>query len=290
MDAGFCSRLQEQCFAIIGMGLIGGSYAKALRRLGVKNITGVDVNKNVLQQALSDGVIDRAYENAGAYLAEADVIICCIYPKAVTEFLRQAAPFIKKGAVITDVSGRKGSLPYEVQQLVPEGAEFISGHPMAGRQGNGYDMSQAEIFNGANYIVVPTPANSKAAVNWLKNFALCLGCGHVEEITPESHDKIIAYTSNLPHAAAAALINSDRFSGQSCWFIGGGFRDVTRIADINASLWSDLFLENRENVLSELENFRTQIETLQKLINENNREGLQEFLQKAACHRKEIVL
>ena len=133
-------------------------------------------------------------------------------------------------------------------------------------------------------------ANSKAAVNWLKNFALCLGCGHVEEITPEDHDKIIAYTSNLPHAAAAALINSDRFSGQSCWFIGGGFRDVTRIADINAGLWSDLFLENRENVLSELENFRTQIETLQKLINENNREGLQEFLQKAACHRKEIVL
>ena len=99
----------------------------------------------------------------------------------------------------------------------------------------------------------------------------------MEEITPESHDKIIAYTSNLPHAAAAALINSDRFSGQSCWFIGGGFRDVTRIADINAGLWSDLFLENRENVLSELENFRTQIETLQKLINENNREGLQEF-------------
>ena len=143
---------------------------------------------------------------------------------------------------------------------------------------------------GGNYIVVPTSANSKAAVNWLKNFALCLGCGHVEEITPESHDKIIAYTSNLPHAAAAALINSDRFSGQSCWFIGGGFRDVTRIADINAGLWSDLFLENRENVLSELENFRTQIETLQKLINENNREGLQEFLQKAACHRKEIVL
>lgn len=290
MDAGFCSKLQEQCFAIIGMGLIGGSYAKALRRLGVKNITGVDVNKNVLQQALADGVIDRAYENAGVYMAEADVIICCIYPKAVTEFLRQAAPFIKKGAVITDVSGRKGSLPYEAQQLVPEGAEFISGHPMAGRQGNGYDMSQAEIFNGANYIVVPTSANSKAAVNWLKNLALCLGCGHVEEITPESHDKIIAYTSNLPHAAAAALINSDRFSGQSCWFIGGGFRDVTRIADINAGLWSDLFLENRENVLSELENFRTQIETLQKLINENNREGLQEFLQKATCHRKEIVL
>ena len=112
----------------------------------------------------------------------------------------------------------------------------------------------------------------------------------MEEITPESHDKIIAYTSNLPHAAAAALINSDRFSGLSCRFIGGGFRDVTRIADINAGLWSDLFLENRENVLSELENFRMQIETLQKLINENNREGLQEFLQKAACHRKEIVL
>ena len=96
MDAGFCSKLQEQCFAIIGMGLIGGSYAKALRRLGVKNITGVDVNKNVLQQALSDGVIDRAYENSGAYLAEADVIICCIYPKAVTEFSAGSAVYKKR--------------------------------------------------------------------------------------------------------------------------------------------------------------------------------------------------
>lgn len=108
MDAGFCSKLQEQCFAIIGMGLIGGSYAKALRRLGVKNITGVDVNKNVLQQALADGVIDRAYENAGVYMAEADVIICCIYPKAVTEFLRQAAPFIKKRRGNNGCIGQKG--------------------------------------------------------------------------------------------------------------------------------------------------------------------------------------
>ena len=290
MEADFSKNLQEQCFAVIGLGLMGGSYAKALRRAGVKNIIGVDTDKQVLKTALAEGVIDGFYRNAGAYLSQADVIICCVYPEAVTEFLKQAAPFIKRGALVTDVAGRKADLPYKAQQLMPEGAEFISGHPMAGRQGNGYDMSQAEIFNGANYIVVPTSANSKAAVNWLKNFALCLGCGHVEEITPESHDKIIAYTSNLPHAAAAALINSDRFSGQSCWFIGGGFRDVTRIADINANLWSDLFLENRENVLSELENFRTQIETLQKLINENNREGLQEFLQKAACHRKEIVL
>lgn len=290
MDAGFCSKLQEQCFAIIGMGLIGGSYAKALRRLGAKSIVGADVDKAVLQQALADGVIDEAYEKADSFLAEADVIICCVYPKAVTEFLRQALPYIKRGALITDVAGRKGSLPYDAQQLVPEGAEFISGHPMAGRQGSGYAMSQAEIFDGANYIVVPTAANSRAAVEWLKNFALALGCTHVEEIAPEEHDKIIAYTSNLPHAAAAALINSDRFSGKSCWFIGGGFRDVTRIADINAVLWSDLFLENRENVLSELANFKEQIELLQKLIGESDRAGLQDFLHRAACHRKDIVL
>ena len=125
MDAGFCSRLQEQCFAIIGMGLIGGSYAKALRRLGVKNITGVDVNKNALQQALADGVIDRAYENAGAYLAEADVIICCIYPKAVTEFLRQATPFIKKGAVITDVSGRRAACLMRRSSLCRKGRNLF---------------------------------------------------------------------------------------------------------------------------------------------------------------------
>lgn len=290
MDEGFCSKLQKQCFAVVGMGLIGGSYAKALRRLGVKSIVGVDVDKTVLRQALEDGTIDAAYGQAGGFLRQADVIICCVYPGAVTEFLQQAHHYIKRGALITDVAGRKGSLPYEAQQLVPEGAEFISGHPMAGRQGSGYGMSQAEIFDGANYIVVPTDSNSRKAVEWLKNFAKALGCAHVEEITPEEHDKIIAYTSNLPHAAAAALINSDRFSGKSCWFIGGGFRDVTRIADINAALWSGLFLENRENVLSELKNFKEQLEVLQKLIDENDRAGLEKFLHKAACHRKDIVL
>lgn len=290
MDEGFCSKLQKQCFAVVGMGLIGGSYAKALRRLEVKSIVGVDVDKSVLRQALEDGTIDAAYGQAGGFLRQADVIICCVYPGAVTEFLQQAHHYIKRGALITDVAGRKGSLPYEAQQLVPEVAEFISGHPMAGRQGSGYGMSQAEIFDGANYIVVPTDSNSRKAVEWLKNFAKALGCAHVEEITPEEHDKIIAYTSNLPHAAAAALINSDRFSGKSCWFIGGGFRDVTRIADINAALWSSLFLENRENVLNELKNFKEQLEVLQKLIDKNDRAGLEKFLHKAACHRKDIVL
>lgn len=290
MDEGFCSNLQKQCFAVVGMGLIGGSYAKALRRLRVKSIVGVDVDKTVLRQALEDGTIDSAYGQAGGFLRQADIIICCVYPGAVTEFLQQAHSYIKRGALITDVAGRKGSLPYEAQQLVPEGTEFISGHPMAGRQGSGYGMSQAEIFDGANYIVVPTDSNSRKAVEWLENFAKALGCAHVEEITPEEHDKIIAYTSNLPHAAAAALINSDRFSGKSCWFIGGGFRDVTRIADINAALWSSLFLENRENVLSELKNFKEQLEVLQKLIDKNDRAGLEKFLHKAACHRKDIVL
>lgn len=290
VEAGFSSKMKEQCFAVIGMGLIGGSYAKALKKLGVKNVVGVDVDKTVLQKAMAAGVADSVHEQPGSFLAQADVIICCVYPKAVTDFLKQARPFIKKGALVTDVAGRKGNLPYEAQRLMPEGAEFISGHPMAGRQGSGFEMSQAEIFDGANYIVVPTPANSSAAAAWLKNFALALGCGHVEEISPEEHDRIIAYTSNLPHAAAAALINSDRYSGKSCWFIGGGFRDVTRIADINAALWSDLFLENRSNVLRELIHFKKQIELLQKLIDENDRAGLQDFLRRAACHRKDIVL
>lgn len=290
MEAGFSTKLQEQCFAVVGLGLMGGSYAKALRRLGVKSIIGVDTDKQVLKTALTEGVIDGYYQSAGTYLSQADVIICCIYPDAVTEFLRQAAPFMKPGALVTDVAGRKANLPYEAQTLMAEGAEFISGHPMAGRQGSGYAMSQAEVFDDANYIVVSTPANTPQAISWLKNFALALGCGHVAEITPEEHDKIIAYTSNLPHALAVMLVNSDRYSGKSCWFIGGGFRDVTRIADINPVLWSDLFLQNGENVLHELDNFKEQLETMRQLIAGNEREGLQKFLHAATCHRKDIVL
>lgn len=242
MESGFRSTdWQQLTFAVVGMGLIGGSYAKALRRLGVKKIIGVDTDGKVLRQAQEQAVIDEALCGAGPGLQAADVVICSVYPAATLDFVKSAVPFLQSDVLITDATGIKGSLPEDVQRLLTGRMEFIAGHPMAGRQGSGLGMSQAEIFDGANYIVVPAAFNSSGAIEWLSSFAGAIGCGQVVQVDAVEHDRIIAYTSNLPHALAVALINSASYNENTKYFIAGSFRDGTRVADINPYLWSDLF-------------------------------------------------
>ena len=220
MESGFRSTdWQQLTFAVVGMGLIGGSYAKALRRLGVKKIIGVDTDGEVLLQAQEQALIDEAVLKAGAELKAADVVICSVYPAATLGFVKSAVPFLKSDVLITDATGIKGSLPEDVQRLLTGRMEFIAGHPMAGRQGSGLGMSQAEIFDGANYIVVPAAFNSSEAIAWLSSFAYAIGCGQVVRVDADEHDRIIAYTSNLPHALAVALINSASYNENTKYFI-----------------------------------------------------------------------
>lgn len=289
MASGFRSMVwQELTFAIVGMGLIGGSYAKALRRLGVQRIIGVDTDGAVLQQAQAQGIIDRGLVAAGAELAAADIVICSVYPAATRGFVASAVPFLKEDVLITDATGVKGTLPEDVQRLLTGGQEFIAGHPMAGRQGSGLGMSQAEIFDGANYIVVPAAFNSPAAIEWLQAFARALGCGQVVSVAAAEHDKIIAYTSNLPHALAVALINSASYNEHTRYFIAGSFRDGTRVADINPGLWSDLFLANRDNVLQELAALQQQLERWQTALAAADAPALQAMMREAAIKRKDL--
>ena len=220
MESGFRSTdWQQLTFAVVGMGLIGGSYAKALRRLGVKKIIGVDTDGKVLRQAQEQAVIDEALCGAGPGLQAADVVICSVYPAATLDFVKSAVPFLQSDVLITDATGIKGSLPEDVQRLLTGRMEFIAGHPMAGRQGSGLGMSQAEIFDGANYIVVPAAFNSSGAIEWLSSFAGAIGCGQVVQVDAVEHDRIIAYTSNLPHALAVALINSASYNENTKYFI-----------------------------------------------------------------------
>lgn len=289
VESGFRSTQWRQLtFAVVGMGLIGGSYAKALRRLGVKKIIGVDTDRQVLQQAQEQGLIDVGIDGAGAELGQADVVICSVYPAATLGFVASAVAFLKDDVLITDATGIKGSLPEDVQGLLTGRMEFIAGHPMAGRQGSGLGMSQAEIFDGANYIVVPAAFNSREAVDWLQAFARALGCGQVVEVAAAEHDRIIAYTSNLPHALAVALINSASYNEHTKYFIAGSFRDGTRVADINPYLWSDLFLANRDNVLQELAALRQQLDRWSEALAANDAKSLQQMMQAAAAKRKDL--
>jgi prephenate dehydrogenase len=278
--------LRELTFAIVGLGLIGGSYAKALRNLKVRKILGMDISHGIARACLNANMIDEVVEADGSNLKEADVIICSVYPEAVVGFVRQNVQNFAEGMLLTDATGVKGTMPLEIQELLPEGCEFISGHPMAGRQGSGLGMSDAAIFNNSNYIIVPTERNSPEAVHWLEEFARTLGCARSVKVSMEDHDKIIAYTSDLPHITAVSLVNSASYNENTQYFIAGGFRDATRVADINPDLWSDLFLANRDNVIAEIENYQNQLERWKKAIIEKDREALKEIMREAGPRRR----
>ena len=280
--------LRDLTFAIVGLGLIGGSYAKALRNLKVRKILGVDISHGIARACLNANMIDEVIEADGSNLKEADVIICSVYPEAIVGFVRQNVQNFAEGMLMTDATGVKGTMPHVIQALLPESCEFISGHPMAGRQGSGLGMSDAAIFNNSNYIIVPTEKNSPEAVRWLEEFAKALGCARSVKVSTEDHDKIIAYTSDLPHITAVALVNSASYNENTQYFIAGGFRDATRVADINPDLWSDLFLSNRANVIAEIENYQKQLERWKKAIEDNDREMLKEIMREAGPRRRQL--
>ena len=282
------SKLQDITFGIIGLGLIGGSYAKALKNLKVKNIIGVDSNPIVAMMAKDEGVITENCNDSMEPLKRADVIICALYPAAVLNFVQKNVQYFKKDMLFTDVMGIKGDILEQVDELLGAEQDFVSGHPMAGREGQGYGQSAAEIFNGANYIIVPRAHNNKDKIAWLKKFAYELGCKNVVEVTAKEHDEIIAYTSNLPHAMAIALINSDSMTPNNKYFIAGGFRDATRVADINVALWADLFVSNRKNVISEIAKLQKQLERWSNALEKGSKEDLEQMMLSAKEKRKDL--
>lgn len=278
--------LQDLTFAIVGLGLIGGSYAKALRNLKVRRIMGMDISHGIARACLNANMIDEIVEEDGSNLKEADVIICSVYPEAMVDFVRKNITCFTEGMLLTDATGVKGTIPCEIQAMLPEGCEFLSGHPMAGRQGSGLGMSDAAIFINSNYIIVPTDQNTPEAIAWLEDFAKAIGCARSVKVSMEDHDKIIAYTSDLPHITAVALVNSASYNENTQYFIAGGFRDATRVADINPELWSDLFLSNRENVIAEIENYQKQLERWKQAIADNDRDALKEIMREAGPRRR----
>lgn len=278
----------ELSFAVIGIGLIGGSYIKALRRLGAREIIGIDINEEVLRQAQADGMLDLAATRPGAVLGRADVIICALYPEQIVDFVRANVQHFKSNVLLTDVAGIKGDMPRQVQSLLGGEMEFISGHPMAGRQSSGYAMSDAAIFDNANYIIIKDSFNSAAAAAWLHDFAMALGCRSTVEVTPKEHDKIIAYTSNLPHITAVSLMNSSSFGEKTKFFVAGSFRDGSRVADINPDLWSSLFLGNSEAVINEIDSYVEQLLQWRQALLAKDEAALKKMMRLAGERRKEL--
>lgn len=235
---------------IAGLGIIGGSFAKAIKKYTDHTVIGINRSPAPLEKALRCGAID---EIGGANsLSQADLVILGVYPAAAVEFIRANGTHLKKGCIVTDTSGIKSAICPQMKALAAQyGFTFVGSHPMAGKEKNGFDVSDADLFQGASFIVVPCGAPEQA-VSTLTSLALSIGFGGIRMTDPEEHDRMIAFTSQLPHVLACSYVLSPQCKNHN-GFSAGSYRDVSRVANINAPLWAELFLENREPLTKELD-------------------------------------
>ena len=273
---------------IVGLGVIGGSFAMALNEAGYKDVFGIDTNPETIKKAEELGIIKKGSPNGEDFLKEADLVIISIYPKIVKIFVENNKNNFKDGAIITDATGIKGMFINEIIKILPENVDFVFGHPMAGREKRGIDFASSKVFKGANYIITPIERNKEENIKLIENLAYEIGFKRVRRITPEFHDEMIGFTSQLPHAMAVALINSDEEGRDTGSFIGDSYRDLTRIANINEDLWSELFLGNKDNLLKAINNFELQLDLIKKAIYDNDKEALKQYFIKSTKRREKL--
>lgn len=273
---------------IVGLGLIGSSFAMALRKLNPKNIWGIDKDKNTVDIALNRKVIDKGFTQGGNILKEADLTIIALYPESTVEFVKKNIKNFKKGSIIIDTCGIKVPIIERINSFLPDELEFIGTHPMAGKENNGIGAASKCIFNGANYIITPTSKNKKSSLELIKNMAKSIGFKNIVYTSPEKHDDMISFTSQMPHILAASLIDSRLDESDVNLFIGGSFKDVTRVAVINSSLWSELFTVNSNKLIDKIEKFQQSLEKMKQAIKANDKETLCDIFEEVTAKRKQI--
>lgn len=269
---------------IVGLGLIGGSYAKALRKLGFR-ISAITLKQEDIDFAIENGIIDEgSTEPSEEIIEKAELIIFALYPKIFKEWISEYQKFFKPGALITDVTGVKSSVVYEIQDTLRPDVEFIAAHPMAGKEVYGVQNSDPKIFHGANYIVTPTEKNTESAIKDCLELGRLMGFERVSVLTPEKHDEMIGFVSQLTHCIAVSLMNC--YDGEKLQdYTGDSFRDLTRIARINDEMWSELFLLNKETLLDQMDKFLAEFGKLRETLETGDRETMREMMRVSTARR-----
>lgn len=276
---------KEMNILIVGLGLLGGSYAEALTKAGFK-VNAITKEQSSVDFALKKGIIAYGTTEVDKELiGSAELVIFALYPHIFTEWINKYQQYLKPGAVITDVTGVKGCIVDKIQALLRPDVEFIAAHPMAGREVCGVENSSAEIFKGANYIVVPTEKNTAEAVELCRDLGEKLGFHQVAELSVEMHDEMIAFLSQLTHCIAVTLMCCNNTPDLE-YYTGDSFRDLTRIARINDEMWSELFLDNRDALLNEMRSFKTTFDELMEKIESGDREGIRAMMRLSTERRK----
>lgn len=272
---------------IVGLGLIGGTYARSLRKYPYE-IVGIDINEKSLNYALENNIIDKGTTKPRDVLKDLDVVFLCLYPEATIKFINQNINYFKRGAIISDVVGIKRKLINSLDYYHDEDVEFVFAHPIAGREKIGVEHSDAAIFNNANFVITPTPKNTDEALNLIETLAKQMGFKNVSRLSDVEHDDIIGFTSQLTHAIALALVNSDDEKYDTRLFIGDSYKDLTRIAKFNDSLWAELFLNNKDFLVKHINKFEKQLDILKDALANKDKEKIQELMIQATEKRGHI--
>ncbi|MBU5336713.1 prephenate dehydrogenase [Intestinibacter bartlettii] len=273
---------------IVGLGVIGGSFAMAFKEAGFEDVYAVDLNQESIAKAKNMGIIKDGSDRAKEFLEISDLVIICIYPRIIKNFMVENRDNFKDGAIVTDVAGIKGTLIKELDDIIPDNIDFIFGHPMAGRENKGIDHATAQCYKGANYLLIDTERNDDDNVLLLQSIIYKLGFKRIIRISSDFHDQIIAFTSHLPHVMAVSLINSDVEARNTEIYMGGSYRDATRVADINEDLWTELFLGNRENLLEVIDDFMAEMSRFREDLAKGDRVALNKRLKRATKRRRRL--
>lgn len=269
---------------IVGLGLLGGSYARALKRFGF-HISAITKEQSSIDYAIKENIIDEGSTALDAnIIGKADIVVFALYPQVFIDWIEQNQGLFKSGALITDVTGVKGSIVYKIQDILRPDVEFIAAHPMAGREVSGVENSTDNMFVGANYIITPTEKNTPAAIENCKELGRLLGFSNVATLSPEEHDEMIGFLSQLTHCIAITLMtcndkeNMEKFTGDS-------FRDLTRIARINDLMWSELFVANKDSLLKQMDLFLDKFNELKNMLETEDVDGMRKMMQHSTKRR-----
>ncbi len=269
---------------IVGLGMIGGSYAQKLSSLGF------EVGALVRRQETLDYALEKGYIAHGCldvtrdYVSQFDLVVSALYPKAFLAWVEKYQDFLKSGAVITDVTGVKRAVVPAVQGMLRPDLEFVPAHPMAGSERSGVEYADCRVFAGANFIITPTERNTPEGIELIRTLGCILGFRHIAVLTPEQHDEMIGFLSQLTHCIAVTLMDCKE-SEHLAEYTGDSFRDLTRIARINENMWTELFLENRDELLSQMDLFLEKFTQLRNALAAGDAETMKEMMRLSTYRR-----
>ena len=262
---------------VVGLGLIGGSYAAALSRAGYE-VGGIDRMESAVSYARKHGMIAHGMsEVIKEYVESFDIVVFALYPHVLLRWAEDYASYIKQGAFVTDVTGVKSGIVYRMQTILEKNAEFIGAHPMAGKECGGVENASESLFCGANYIVTPTKLNTQAGILLCEELGRILGVGQISILSPEKHDEMIGFLSQLTHCIAVSLMTC-KDSRHLVDYTGDSFRDLTRIAKINETMWSELFLMNKEELLLQMDLFLARFTELKCALEQEDCEKIKQMM------------